>query len=297
MSPMMEDLETQRDYGRIAGALEHIAACWGTRRPGLSELAELCGMSEFHFQRVFQRWVGLSPKKFLSVVSLEQAKQALDGQADLLSASFDAGLSGPGRLHDLFVTYEAMTPGEYKRAAEGLTIRWGWHDGPFGRTLLLETDRGLCGLAFLDDRGQAGVFQDMAARWPGARLCEDTAATRTTFQRIFVERADGTAPGLRVLLKGTEFQVKVWEALMRLPAAHYASYADLATALGMPSGGARAIGTAVGANPIAWLIPCHRVIRASGMLGGYRWGLPRKVAMMGFERSGQGLAVHLPGAG
>jgi AraC family transcriptional regulator of adaptative response/methylated-DNA-[protein]-cysteine methyltransferase len=298
---MIDRLEDQRDYARIGRALAHIAECWGTRRPDLAELASLCGMSEFHFQRVFQRWVGLSPKKFLAVVSLEHAKQALDGQADLLSASFDAGLSGPGRLHDLFVTYEAMTPGTYKRAAEGLTIRWGWHDGPFGETLLMETERGLCGLAFLDSRGREGVFVDMAERWPGATLHEDPAATRATFERIFDDppngRADGRDRGIRMLLKGTEFQVKVWEALMRLPAGDYASYQTLARRLGMAAGGARAIGTAVAANPISWLIPCHRVIRASGMLGGYRWGLPRKVAMMGFERTGQGIALHLEEAG
>lgn len=300
MSLMMDRLEDQRDYARIGRALAYIAECWGTRRPDLAELSAACGMSEFHFQRVFQRWVGLSPKKFLGVVSLEQAKQALDAEADLLSASFDAGLSGPGRLHDLFVTYEAMTPGQYKRAAVGLTIRWGWQEGPFGETLLLETERGLCGLAFLDRRGKDAVFRDMAARWPGARMVEDPDAIRPTFERIFAEPAapaeDGRGRGVRMLLKGSEFQVKVWEALMRLPSGDYTSYADLARCLGMPKGGARAVGTAVGANPIAWLIPCHRVIRASGMLGGYRWGLPRKVAMMGFERTGQGLHVHLEGA-
>ena len=296
MSPMTDELEQERDYQRIGKALDRLADTWADTRPSLGELADYCGMSEFHFQRVFQRWVGLSPKKFLSVVSLEQAKQALDGQADLLNASFDAGLSGPGRLHDLFVTYEAMTPGEYKRAAEGLTIRWGWHDGVFGKTLLLATDRGLCGLAFLDSRGIDGCFQDMADRWPEANLVEDPSFTQPYMDRIFSDSAPvGDDRGIRLFLKGTEFQVKVWEGLMRIPSGDYTTYGDLAERIGMPSRAARAVGTAVGANPISWLIPCHRVIRNSGMLGGYRWGLPRKIAMMGFERSGQGLRLDVAG--
>jgi len=296
MSPMLDELENQKDYDRIGHALTHIAETWGESRPSLGELAAECGMSEFHFQRVFQRWVGLSPKKFLSMVSLDHAKRSLIDDADLLNASFDAGLSGPGRLHDLFVTYEAMTPGEYKRAAAGLTIRWGWHVGPFGETLLFVTDRGLCGLAFLDSRGKEGCFQDLADRWPGANLVEDQDATKGMMDRIFADPVNTKGrDGIRLLLKGTEFQVKVWEGLMRIPAGDYQTYGALAEAIGMPSRAARAVGTAVGANPISWLIPCHRVIRGSGMLGGYRWGLPRKIAMMGFEKSGQGLRLNIAG--
>lgn len=288
--------ETDRaHYALVGDALAHIAEHWG-EHPSLAELAERAGMSEHHFQRVFTRWAGLSPKKFLSLVSLDRAKEALHGSGSVLDASFDAGLSGPGRLHDLFVTVEAMTPGDYKRMAEGLTIRWGWHEGPFGETLLLRTDRGLCGLAFLDARGRAACFADMAARWPKARLVEDRAAVADDMARIFADRsADGNRPELRLLLKGTQFQVKVWEALMRLPPAGVTTYGDLARRLGMEAGAARAVGTAVGANPVSWLIPCHRVIRNSGMLGGYRWGLPRKVAMLGHEASGRGLALHPAG--
>lgn len=289
-------MEDHKDYERIGRALDHLAETWATERPSLSELAALCGMSEFHFQRVFQRWVGLSPKKFLSVVSLEHAKQALDGKADLLSASFEGGLSGPGRLHDLFVSYEAMTPGEYKQDAANTTIHWGWHDGPFGKTLILATARGLCGLAFLDARGIEACFQDMAGRWPKATFIENRQITGGYHDQIFapsqsIKTSGGS--GLRVFLKGTAFQVKVWEALMRIPAGDYVTYGDLAKRIDLPSRAARAVGTAVGANPISWLIPCHRVVRGSGMLGGYRWGLPRKVAMMGFERSGQGMQVRL----
>lgn len=298
MPGAIDFMEDHKDYERIGKALDHLAETWSTDRPSLADLSEICGMSAFHFQRVFQRWVGLSPKKFLSVVSLEHAKQALDGQADVLSASFDAGLSGPGRLHDLFVTYEAMTPGEYKRAAADMVIRWGWHDGPFGQTLILATERGLCGLAFLDSRGVQACFQDMADRWPKARFLEDLDMTRAYHDRIFkiaFEQANGADPqeGLRLFLKGTKFQVKVWEALMRIPPSGYTTYGALAQTIDLPRRAARAVGTAVGANPISWLIPCHRVVRGTGMLGGYRWGLPRKVAMMGFERSGQGLRVQL----
>jgi AraC family transcriptional regulator of adaptative response/methylated-DNA-[protein]-cysteine methyltransferase len=239
----------------------------------------------------------LSPKKFLSLVTLERAKDALEADGSVLDAALDSGLSGPGRLHDLFVTYEAMTPGEYKQLADGLAVRWGWHEGPFGETLLLETDRGLCGLAFLDERGREACFEDMAARWPKARLTHDPAAVAATMGRIFGDGPLGAAqmdgrPELRLLLKGTRFQMKVWEALMRLPAGGLTTYGDIALRLGMKPGAARAVGTAVGANPVSWLIPCHRVIRNSGMLGGYRWGLPRKVAMLGCEAAGKGLALH-----
>lgn len=299
MTERPETLETPESdlehahYALVGEALAHIAAHWG-EQPTLGELSARAGMSEHHFQRVFTRWAGLSPKKFLSLVSLDRAKEVLQGSGSVLDAAFDAGLSGPGRLHDLFVSVEAMTPGEYKRFADGLAIRWGWHEGPFGETLLLETERGLCGLAFLDARGRAACFEDMAARWPKARLIHDPAAVAPSMARIFESGGDPAAdrPELRLLLKGTRFQVKVWEALMRLPPAGLTTYGDLAQRLGMKAGAARAVGTAVGANPVSWLIPCHRVIRNSGMLGGYRWGLPRKVAMLGHEAAGEGLALH-----
>jgi AraC family transcriptional regulator of adaptative response/methylated-DNA-[protein]-cysteine methyltransferase len=254
-------------------------------------------MSEAHFQRTFTRWVGLSPKKFLSLVTLDRARHALAAQDSVLDTALDSGLSGPSRLHDLFVTYEAMTPGDYKRFADGLAIRWGWQDGPFGDTLVMETDRGLCGLAFLDSRGRHACFDDMAARWPKARFVHDPAAIAPTMDKIFGASPSGSEAGaphpeLRLLLKGTCFQVKVWEALMHLPPAGLTTYGRLAQDLGLKPGAARAVGTAVGSNPLSWLIPCHRVIRKSGMLGGYRWGLPRKVGMLGQEAAGQGLSLH-----
>ncbi|MEQ8604595.1 MAG: methylated-DNA--[protein]-cysteine S-methyltransferase [Marivibrio sp.] len=285
-----ETSEDHAHYALIGDALSFIAETWGERQPSLGELAARAGLSEHHFSRVFHRWVGLSPKKFMGLVTLERAKAALDARDSVLDAAFEAGLSGPGRLHDLFVAYEAMTPGDYKRLADGLTIRWGWAETQFGETLLMETARGVCGVAFLDSRGREACFEDMVARWPKARLVEDAAAVRPTLDRIF--SADGDGARVRLLLKGTPFQVKVWEALMRLPPAGLTTYGRLAETLGMKPGAARAVGTAVGANPVSWLIPCHRVIRQSGMLGGYRWGLPRKVAMLGAEAAGRGLAVH-----
>lgn len=276
------------DYIRIAEALAYIVDRFEDQ-PSLEEVAAHVGLSAFHFQRLFTRWAGLSPKKFLQALSLEEAKRRLEEHGSVLDAAFDAGLSGPGRLHDLFVAHEALTPGEYKALGKGLEIRYGFHEGPFGETLLMEADRGLCGLAFVDDRGKNGCFEDMASRFTAASLVEDPSATQGTMSRIFARpgdsKPDSQAP-LRLLLKGTEFQIKVWRALMAIPPGTLTTYGTVAGALGMKGAAARAVGTAVGANPISWLIPCHRVIRNSGMLGGYRWGLPRKLAMMGWERNG-----------
>ena len=276
------------DYRRIAEALAYIVDRFEDQ-PSLEEIAAHVGLSSFHFQRLFTRWAGLSPKKFLQALSLEEAKRRLEEHGSVLDAAFDAGLSGPGRLHDLFVAHEALTPGEYKALGRGLEIRYGFHEGPFGETLLMEADRGLCGLAFVDDRGKQGCFDDMAARFSAASLVEDPSATEDTMARIFARPGESKptsqAP-LRLLLKGTEFQIKVWRALMAIPPGTLTTYGSVAEALGMKGAAARAVGTAVGANPVSWLIPCHRVIRNSGMLGGYRWGLPRKLAMMGWERNG-----------
>ncbi|MDJ0683549.1 MAG: bifunctional helix-turn-helix domain-containing protein/methylated-DNA--[protein]-cysteine S-methyltransferase [Alphaproteobacteria bacterium] len=275
------------DYRRVAEALAYVVARFEDQ-PSLEEIAAHIGLSPFHFQRLFTQWVGVSPKKFLQALSLEQAKQRLDAHASVMEAAFDAGLSGPGRLHDLFVAHEAMTPGEYKTLGADLLIRHGVHDGPFGETILLTTERGLCGLAFVDQRGRAACLDDMTRRFALATHVEDKAATAPLMDRIFADPA-GAAPSgepLKLLLKGTEFQIKVWRALMAIPPGALTSYGAVAGALGMQGAASRAVGTAVAANPISWLIPCHRVIRNSGLLGGYRWGLPRKLAMMGWERAG-----------
>ena len=272
-------------YALIERALTYLADHW-EEQPELSDLASHVGMSEYHLQRLFTKWAGISPKKFLSMLTLEQARRKLQANESVLDTALGSGLSGPGRLHDLFVTYEAMTPGEYKRQAKDLEIRYGWHEGPFGQTLLMITDRGLCGLAFEDARGRRACFEDLAARWPMANLLEDRPNTAEYMARIFnssnvADMQHGAE--LRLFLKGTDFQVKVWEALMQLSQGELATYGQLARKVGLSSTAARAIGTAVGNNPIAWIIPCHRVIRTTGALGGYHWGLPRKLAMLGWE--------------
>ncbi len=275
-----------KSYQIVSTALEFISDNW-ENQPDLEQISQAVGMNEFNFQKLFTNWIGISPKKFLSVLTLEQAKGRLETDHTILNAALDSGLSGPSRLHDLFVNFEAMTPGEYKKKAEGLTIFFGWHDGIFGRTLVLVTDRGLCGLAFEDHRGEDACFEDMATRWPKATLIEKPAETNPYMDMIFCDRLEirkkVDKQNLKLFLKGTEFQVKVWQALMELPTGGLTTYGDIAKKLNMPTGASRAIGTAVGNNPVSWIIPCHRVIRNTGYLGGYRWGLPRKLAMMGME--------------
>lgn len=277
------------DYRRIGDALDYLVDNFQDQ-PALEEVAAQVGLSPHHFQRLFSRWVGLSPKKFLQVLTIEEAKRSLDDANNVMNAAFDAGLSGPGRLHDLFVAHESITPGEYKALGKGLTIRYGFHDGPFGETLLLVADgKGLCGLAFVDARGKQACFDDLADRWSLASLIEDKPATQPVMDSIFRRPGDAlpsNAPPLRLLLKGTDFQVRVWQALMAIPPGALVTYGRIAESIGMKQAAARAVGTAVGMNPISWLIPCHRVIRNSGALGGYRWGLPRKLAMLTWEKNG-----------
>lgn len=280
----------ERDYERIGAALRYLAAHW-EEQPGLEEIAAQSGLSPFHFQRVFTRWVGLSPKQFLKKLTVEEAKRRLAASASVLDATYDSGLSGPGRLHDLFVSCEAMSPGEFKALGRSLYLRWGQAPSPFGQALILFTDRGVCGMGFVDPDQHDVVFADLTGRFPGAQLVEDRQGAAALAQRIFaVPGTPGAAPDappLKLLLKGTRFQIQVWDALMRLPTGTLTTYGDLATRLGMPKGAARAIGSAVGANPISWLIPCHRVIRGTGALGGYHWGLPRKLAMLGWETAAE----------
>lgn len=276
---------TEKAYDKISLALNYIADHWD-EQPELSDIAAQVHMNEFNFQKLFTEWVGISPKKFVSVLTLERAKQSLADNESVLDAALDSGLSGPSRLHDLFVSVEAMTPGEYKKQAQGLVIRYAWHHGIFGETLILATERGLCGLAFLDQRGKKMCFEDMAKRWPMAQLIEDKAYTEAYMKAIFKapkQTANKDRANLKLFIRGSEFQVKVWQALMEIPQGSLVTYGDIAKKLDMKSGASRAIGTAVGNNPVGWVIPCHRVIRNTGYLGGYRWGLPRKLAMMGYE--------------
>lgn len=267
-----------RDYQRIERALRYIEANV-RRQPGLDEIAAHVGLSEFHFQRLFTQWAGITPKRFLQFLTKEHAKASLRRSQNVLDASLDAGLSGPGRLHDLLVSCEAITPGELKAGGAGLVIDYGTHHSPFGECLVATTARGICHLAFVQDAGEAAIAA-LRAEWPRARLQENQAATATLVRSIFdpVPRARP----LPLLLKGTNFQLKVWEALLAIPPGALVSYQAVARYIHMPNA-ARAVGTAIGQNRIAYLIPCHRVIQSLGDFGQYRWGGVRKKAMVGWE--------------
>jgi AraC family transcriptional regulator of adaptative response/methylated-DNA-[protein]-cysteine methyltransferase len=269
-----------RDYQRMADTLEWISAHF-EQQPSLADIAARTGASPYHFQRLFSRWVGLSPKKYVQFLTLERAKACLDASQSVLDAAFSSGLSSPGRLHDLFVNVEAVTPGEYRRGGEGLVIYHGIHDSPFGRCLLMHTERGICALAFLDQGDDGHTLADMAARWPNAHLVADAGPGADLAARVFATPGGDSDP-LRLVLYGTPFQIRVWEALLRIPPGAVTSYQALAGFIGKPNA-SRAVGTANGANPISYLIPCHRVIRKSGALGGYGWGLGRKLAMLSEE--------------
>lgn len=272
------------DATRIGLALDRLADRF-PEQPPLAELAAEAGLSEHHFQRMFTRRVGVSPKKFLQHLTLEAAKRRLRDSASVLDAAYDAGLSGPGRLHDLFVTFEAMTPGEYKARGEGLTIRYGFHDSPFGECLLMVTDRGVCGLGFSTGMGRDGALARRMRGKEQATLVFDEAATAPYIPLIFAtpdRPGPPDGPPLRLLMRGSRFQIKVWKSLLTMPPGTLTTYRDIARRIGMP-GAARAIGNANGANPIPWLIPCHRVIRKTGAIGGYDWGVGRKLAMIGWE--------------
>jgi AraC family transcriptional regulator, regulatory protein of adaptative response / methylated-DNA-[protein]-cysteine methyltransferase len=269
------------DYLRIEKAIAFLGSNY-TRQPDLKEVARSVHLSEYHFQRLFTRWAGISPKKFLQYLTLKHAKRALKESRSVLDATFDAGLSSPGRLHDLFITIEAMTPGEFKQAGEGLIIHYGFHPTPFGECLLAVTDRGICGLSFVPTGKRSHVLKELQNRWVGATMREAPESTKPFVDRLFTGPAKSSRKPLQLLLKGTNFQVKVWEALMRIPEGSVVSYDDIAQVVGNP-GASRAVGTAVGKNPVAYIIPCHRVIKRAGVIGSYHWGSDRKKALLGWE--------------
>jgi AraC family transcriptional regulator of adaptative response/methylated-DNA-[protein]-cysteine methyltransferase len=268
------------DYARIEKALAYIADRVEDQ-PELDDVAATIGLSPFHFQRLFTRWVGVSPKKFLQYLTLERAKESLIASASVLDAAHDSGLSGPSRLHDLFMAHEAVTPGEFKQRGLGLAISYGWAESPFGDCLILTTPRGICGLAFAAEGGRAAALADMRSRWPAAGFVADEKQIARLGRAIFAPRHGDSDP-LKLVLYGSPFQIKVWEALLRIPQGALVSYDGLAAAIGAV-GAARAVGSAVGDNPISFLIPCHRVIRKSGVISHYHWGRPRKLAMIGWE--------------
>ena len=276
------------DPSRVERALEWLSRNF-ERQPTLAEAAGHVGLSEYHFQRRFTRQVGLSPKKYVQFLTLERAKEALAKSRSVLDAAYASGLSGPGRLHDLFVNIEAMTPGEYKHRGEGLTIRYGTHPSPFGQCLIMVTGRGVCGLAFTSPARRGETFSALARGFESASFVEDAGATAGVAAAMF--GAPAGAGGLTLHLRGTPFQVKVWRALLAIPPGCVTSYGDLARRVGAPRA-SRAAGSAVGSNPVAWIIPCHRVIRASGVLGEYRWGRGRKLAMLSVEAGG-GIPAHI----
>jgi AraC family transcriptional regulator of adaptative response/methylated-DNA-[protein]-cysteine methyltransferase len=246
-------------------------------RLSLDDLAARLQMSPAHFQRTFSRWVGVSPQRYQQYLTLDHAKSLLANHFTTLGAAHEAGLSGSGRLHDLFLKWEAMSPGDYARGGDGLTIRWGWFDGPFGRTLAMGTDKGLCGMGFADDKGDDWAMADLMARWPNATYQENPAAIAP-----WVEAAFGQSGEAKLFLIGAPFQIKVWEALLAVPSGQVTTYSEIARFIGHPKA-VRAVGTAVGRNPVSWLIPCHRALRKSGALGGYHWGLPVKRALLAWE--------------
>lgn len=271
------------DFARIERAI-HFIHSRADEQPGLHEIAAELGMSTFHFQRLFQRWAGVSPKRFLQYLTLEHAKRILNESRSLLETSVELGLSGPSRLHDLFLSLERLTPGEYKAGASGLTVYWGTLDTPLGPALFAAIERGLCGVSFVTEGGEAEAVRLLRQRWPGARL-EQRPSFVSGYARELTARMRGKAgQPLSVVLKGTPLQLKVWEALLQIPEGRVAAYGDLARVAGTPTA-ARAVGAAIGQNPIAWLIPCHRVIYSTGAFGHYAWGAARKAALLGIEFS------------
>jgi AraC family transcriptional regulator of adaptative response/methylated-DNA-[protein]-cysteine methyltransferase len=271
------------DYGRIEKAIRFIEGNV-RRQPRLAEIARHVGMSEFHFQRVFSRWAGVSPKKFLQFLTAAHAGTLLRKSRSVLDTAYDVGLSGGSRLHDLTVRLYGMTPGEIKAGGSALAIRYGAHPTPFGPCFIATTSRGICALHFIEPGATGRHLDDLRRAWPGATLSRDRAGTAGLVRRIFGGAGRTHAPGngLALLVRGTPFQMKVWDALLRIPAGRVVSYRDLARRVGRVTA-ARAVGSAVGQNPVAYLIPCHRVIRSTGAFGEYRWGSARKKALLGWE--------------
>ena len=269
------------DYDVVRRAIAHIRGNWRSQ-PEIDTIAHAAGVSTTDLHHLFRRWCGLTPKAFLQALTLNHARDLLRSSASVLETSYEVGLSGPGRLHDLFVTHEAMSPGEWKAGGEGLTITYGFHPCPFGMALVMITPRGLAGLALADAGKERAALKDMRSRWPRAKYVEDFAATAATARRIFDPALWRPEQPLRVVLIGTDFEVRVWEKLLTIPMGRLDTYSNVAAKVGEPKA-ARAVGAAVGKNPICFVVPCHRVVGKSGDLTGYHWGITRKRAMLGWE--------------
>lgn len=283
------------DYDRVRAALAFITHK-AQRQPSLEEIAAHVGLSASHFHHLFKRWAGLTPKEFLQAVTIDNAKRLLSDQASLLDVAYEVGLSGPSRLHDLFVTHESLTPGEWKAGGAGLTLRYGFHPSPFGEAIVVATERGLAGMGWVDAKeaagkasssgkaagGRDGSLADMVRRWPRAHFVEDPQATEPYAARAFDPAEWRSERPLRIVLIGTDFEVRVWESLLEIPLGQATTYSSLASRIGKPKA-ARAVGAAVGKNPISFVVPCHRVLGKSGALTGYHWGITRKQAILGWE--------------
>jgi AraC family transcriptional regulator, regulatory protein of adaptative response / methylated-DNA-[protein]-cysteine methyltransferase len=269
------------DYAVVRRAIAFISQQWRSQ-PEVEAIAHACGVTPDDLHHLFRRWAGLTPKAFMAAITLDHARRLLRDQVSVLDAAYAVGLSGPGRLHDLFVTHEAMSPGEWKAGGDGLTLAYGFHPSPFGEALVIATERGLAGLAFADPDERASALEDMQGRWPRAQFRDDAARTDGLARRIFDPALWKPDRPLRIVMIGTDFELRVWETLLRIPMGRVATYSDIAANIRAPSA-ARAVGAAVGKNPIAFVVPCHRVIGKSGDLTGYHWGLTRKRAILGWE--------------
>lgn len=269
------------DYHLVEKAIDYIESHY-EEQPALVDIAASVNLSEFHFQRLFSRWVGISPKRFLQYLTKEYAKKLLDESKNLLDVTFDTGLSSPGRLHDLFIHCEAVTPGEYKKKGKGLEITYGFTFSPFGTCMIAHTHRGICALKFVKEQGRNALSQQLGKEWPKAVLIRDDSRVQDLAQSVFPFDLQPAQTPLHLYIKGTNFQIKVWEALTRIPFGKTVSYQDIARHIGHPNSN-RAVGTAIGKNPIPFLIPCHRVIKKMGAFGNYGEGKSRKKALIGWE--------------
>jgi AraC family transcriptional regulator of adaptative response/methylated-DNA-[protein]-cysteine methyltransferase len=269
------------DYALVRAALE-FASVRSRPQPSVEDIAAHVGLSPPHLTALFRRWAGLTPKDFLQAVTIDRARTLLRESASLLDAAYELGLSGPGRLHDLFVVHEAMSPGEFRSGGEGLELRYGFHPSPFGEALAVVAPRGLAGIGFVEDGDRPAALEDMRRRWPRARLVMDAATTGPFMERVFDPAKWRADQPLRIVLIGSDFEIRVWETLLRIPMGAATTYASIAQHIGKPKA-ARAVGAAVGRNPVSFVVPCHRVLGAGGALTGYHWGLTRKQAIIGWE--------------
>jgi len=281
ITPKRVELETSEDYATIRQALEFVGESW-REQPSVEAIAAHAGLTPQALTTLFRRWCGLSPKAFLQAQTLDHARALVRDGANLLDASYELGLSGPGRLHDLFVTHESMSPGEWKQGGQGVLVRWGFHASPFGKALIMATDRGLCGTAFADPGEEAAALADMTWRWPRADFVEDPAGTEALARRIFDPAEWSADRPLRIVFIGSDFEIRVWETLLSVPLGRTTTYSSIAAAIEKPTA-SRAVGAAVGRNPMSFVVPCHRVLGKCGALRGYHWGLTRKRAMLGWE--------------